>query len=316
MRMSRRSTLIACSIAIVLVVAVAMPQVGIATYHGDPGGPGGDGCDDLSSVPPVDPIDFETHIQPIFTNPCTTCHFPGGAAQAGGTDLDLRAGQSYDQLVNVASDQDASWLRIQPFSLANSLLFQKVNCSDPPVGERMPQGGPYLSLQQQALIRDWIVQGALAEPADDPPDPPGQAINFGMSGTWYNQPTSGQGFIFDVVVDQDPPQFVAFWFTFAGEAGGPEGQRWYLAQGGYEDGDHTVMLTVRQSTGGQFDTRPPVPELVDAGVAELEFHSCTEATLTYAMDLDADPDQAAEGVIELTRLSPDVMCQVLSDGGE
>lgn len=305
--------MIGCSIAIALALACAMPRVAAAQY----GGGGGEGCDDISAIAPVAGVDFETDIQPIFNSRCVTCHFPGGAAQAGGTDLDLREGQSYDQLVGVPSDQDGSWTRVQPSSFNSSLLFQKINCFDPPVGERMPQGGPYLFNQQQALIRDWINQGALPEPADDPPDPePGQPINFGMSGTWYNQATSGQGFIFDVVIDQEPPQFVAFWFTFAGEAGGPEGQRWYLAQGNYQDGDRSVMLTVRQSTGGQFDVRPPAPELVDVGVAELEFHSCTDATLTYSMDLDADPEQPADGVIELTRLSPDVMCQTLADGGE
>ena len=43
-----------------------------------------------------------------------------------------------------------------------SLLFQKVNCDTPPEGTRMPfnnyAGG--LSVEQQALIYDWIAAGA------------------------------------------------------------------------------------------------------------------------------------------------------------
>lgn len=312
--MRKRITLIACSIPLVLVAGLTIPRsAAAASYHGTEGG----GCDDLSGVAEVDPIDFETHIQPIFSGICTACHFPGGAAQAGGTSLDLRAGQAYNQLVNVASDQNASWTRVEPSSLADSLLFQKVNCNNPPVGVRMPQGGPFLSAQQQALIRDWIVQGALAEPADDPPPDPVQPINFGMGGIWYNPPTSGQGFIFDVVVERDPQDFSAFWFTFAGEdAELPADQRWYLAQGQFEEGDHSVTLTVGRSTGGAFDVRPPIPDLVEIGEAVLEFHSCTEATLTYSVDLDDDPEQPRDGVIELVRLSPDVMCEVLAEDGD
>jgi formylglycine-generating enzyme required for sulfatase activity len=116
---------------------------------------GGSTCDDLGAEPATASIDLEQHIQPIFNDRCTACHTAGHF-----TGLDLQAGASYDLLVNVASSQDGSWLRVDPSSLADSLLFQKINCDDPPVGNRMPFGGPFLATAEQALIRDWIEQGA------------------------------------------------------------------------------------------------------------------------------------------------------------
>lgn len=142
-------------------------------------------------------------------------------------------------------------------------------------------------------------------PPTTPPDY-GQniPINFGMSGSWYDPSTSGQGFIFDVIPDEG--QFIKYWFTFDRESGGPERQRWYISDGTYQDGDHVVWLTVFQVTGGEFDSSPRLQEVEDVGSVMLEFHSCTEATLSYS--LHSDTEQEAEGVIDLLRLSPDVMC--------
>jgi formylglycine-generating enzyme required for sulfatase activity len=117
-------------------------------------GTGVNACDDLTAEPVTQPVPFESHIQPIFDSNCIACHSAGHP-----TGLDLQAGASYGLLVNVPSSQDGSWLRVDPGSLTDSLLFQKINCADPPVGDRMPPGGS-LTPAQQALVRDWIEQGA------------------------------------------------------------------------------------------------------------------------------------------------------------
>lgn len=140
-----------------------------------------------------------------------------------------------------------------------------------------------------------------------------QPINFGMTGSWFEPATSGQGFLLDVVVGQDPPQIVLYWFTYAGAAGGPEAQRWFIAQGAYQPGDSSVILDVLMVTGGAFNTRPPEPEAVVVGAAELQFHGCTEATFTYDINLDADDNEHVVGEIPIQRLSPDVECENLAD---
>jgi len=58
--------------------------------------------------------------------------------------------------------------------------------------------------------------------AEEPP----MLINFGVSGSWYEPATSGQGFVFDVTPSNN--LMAAYWFTFPVEGGERE---WYLAAG-------------------------------------------------------------------------------------
>lgn len=138
-------------------------------------------------------------------------------------------------------------------------------------------------------------------------------INFGMTGSWYNPDTSGQGFLIDVVPDGDPPLVQIYWFTYDQEAGGPSAQRWLIAQGSWQEGDSTVVLEVIQVTGGAFDSADPAPETQTIGMAEIQFHSCTTATMTYEFDFDGEGGNPVTGTIPIQRLSPDVMCASLAE---
>ncbi|UXI66245.1 hypothetical protein [Tahibacter amnicola] len=77
---------------------------------------------------------------------------------------------SFANLVNVAANNGAANMpRITPSNPNASFLFKKVNCTNlnsiagTPYGRRMPRSGPpYLSVAEQALILDWIQQGARA----------------------------------------------------------------------------------------------------------------------------------------------------------
>ncbi len=62
-------------------------------------------------------------------------------------------------LVNIVSFFEPGIDRVEPGDALESLLFRKVNCSDPGIGNRMPFG-ELLSLDQQRLIFDWIEEGA------------------------------------------------------------------------------------------------------------------------------------------------------------
>lgn len=94
----------------------------------------------------------------IFTPRCTfgACH---SGARAGA--LSLVEGQSYSNLVSVASSQLAGAVRVSPFDSASSLLTDKLENDPPVVGARMPQDGPYLSAEEAALVRAWIERGAM-----------------------------------------------------------------------------------------------------------------------------------------------------------
>lgn len=128
------------------------------------------GCTDISAVPPIySGIEYGAAIQGLFDNfltngssaGCADCHTSAdGGAPSG--DLDLTSGISWGQLVNHASSQDPGLIRVVPGRPEASLLFQKINCDTPAVGARMPYGFPAgtLSPEQQALIYDWIAEGA------------------------------------------------------------------------------------------------------------------------------------------------------------
>ncbi|WP_376696433.1 hypothetical protein [Wenzhouxiangella sp. EGI_FJ10305] len=122
---------------------------------------GGDasGCDDLSAIAATPLVDFQSQVQPVLDD-CANCH-----GESGPADLDLRADEAYDNLVGVISTTNASRLRVDPFDPDSSSLFLAVSCDSPGgPGFRMPGTSP----EERALIRDWIAQGAPAEPASPP----------------------------------------------------------------------------------------------------------------------------------------------------
>lgn len=91
-------------------------------------------------------VDFATEIHPIFETRCRGCH-TGGSAQAGfrvdTRDALLKGGRSGPAIV--------------PGKAADSLLILKVTGQR---GAPMPPAGPRLSLDEIAVLRNWIEQGA------------------------------------------------------------------------------------------------------------------------------------------------------------
>ncbi len=127
------------------------------------GGTTPEGCENLDDFDPVANVDFDTEIQPILDT-CTGCHGKNGTAG-----LDLRPGHAYDNLVEVVATSNPERYRVEPFNPDESNLFLAINCESP--------GGPGFqmsgtTLDEQALIRDWIDQGALPEGQPEPPPPP------------------------------------------------------------------------------------------------------------------------------------------------
>lgn len=94
-------------------------------------------------------------IQPIFDAGCAiaNCHVGDGA---GG--LNLEAGRAFAELVGVPSTQ-VDDLLVAAGDPARSYLFEKVDATQPRVGDRMPIGNALDALDIEA-IRQWIVGGA------------------------------------------------------------------------------------------------------------------------------------------------------------
>jgi hypothetical protein len=103
----------------------------------------------------MDDPSFSADIQSILTNNCISsgCH---NAGAAGG--MVLLQGQSYANLVNVASTQEPAKMRVIPADSANSYLIIKLEGRQAN-GSRMPLGG-VLNSNSIQNIKNWIDKGA------------------------------------------------------------------------------------------------------------------------------------------------------------
>src|ERR1700748_1139471 len=108
--------------------------------------------------------DFQSIQDNVFTPICSVCHVGGGAPMG----LRLDAANSYSLLVGVASTEVPSILRVKPGDPDNSYIIQKLE-GHAAVGARMPFGGPYLTTDTIAFIRQWISNGASQTSSVAPP---------------------------------------------------------------------------------------------------------------------------------------------------
>jgi uncharacterized protein (TIGR03118 family) len=100
----------------------------------------------------------------IFTPICSTCHTGVGSGLPGVQNL--TAGNTYSNIVNVASIEQPSLVRIKPNDPANSYLIQKIEGAPGISGSQMPQGcgsagNPCLDQATIDMVKAWVSQGAL-----------------------------------------------------------------------------------------------------------------------------------------------------------
>lgn len=132
-----------------------------------PAGHAAEDCADLSAQPIVQGVLWEDVWDAMqSTSSCTqNCHL--GSAPAAGLDLSNRQLSIYF-LVGQLSGQSGDIELVVPGDPQASLLYQKIACASPDVGRPMPPPSGQAPPALQALIHDWIEQGALGESAIDP----------------------------------------------------------------------------------------------------------------------------------------------------
>ena len=139
----------ACAVVVLAVLAIA--------------------CDEkLSSITGPTP-----NLEPTFTSiqrdifeaadpagrpACVNCHTSVGRRPSGG--LTLTHDVAYDQLVNVASVERGTLMRVKPGDPDGSYIVHKVEGRTGIIGARMPLTGPYLTDGQILVLRRWIELGA------------------------------------------------------------------------------------------------------------------------------------------------------------
>lgn len=136
------------------------------------------------------------------------------------------------------------------------------------------------------------------------------ALNqHGLTGSWYEPATSGQGILMEIFPNLTPGAGHAFlaWFTHDTVIGGAERQRWYTLQGPVTNGQPNASLTIYENTGGNFNA-PPVTESRVVGNATLSFSTCSNGALSYSFT----DGSGRAGTMPLTRLLSNVTCSVTS----
>ena len=138
----------------------------------------------------------------------------------------------------------------------------------------------------------------------------GTSVNldqFGLTGSWYDSATSGQGLLVQVLPDitsQGHGVLFAGWFTYdVAPAGDAEKQRWYTLQGNISNTDTAAALGIFANTGGNFGA-PPQTSAIQVGSATLQVSDCQHASLSY----NFTDGSGRAGTIALTRLDTNVTC--------
>ncbi len=153
---------------------------------------------------------------------------------------------------------------------------------------------------------------------------------FGLTGSWYNPLTSGQGFQLGVYPDSlgsGKGQIFLAWYTFTPYAAtGPSSfPNWYTIQGAVDSTSTNAALTIyapsNGALGGYFNA-PPVVGGRAVGSAVLSFSDCTHGTLLYQFPVPPinfafpdDPNAGLSGTIPLTRVTANISCGQNGDNG-
>lgn len=90
---------------------------------------------------------------------CTSCHVVFGRRPVSGN-LNLVGDTAYANLVNAPSLDKRGAIRVIPGDPEHSYLIHKIEGRGDILGARMPDGGPYLTAGQIAIIKRWIELGA------------------------------------------------------------------------------------------------------------------------------------------------------------
>lgn len=129
--------------------------------------------------------------------------------------------------------------------------------------------------------------------------------DYKFSGNWYTPAFGGQGLMLEI----NPTEAYLFglWFTFrpAGQTGsGPASQRWLSLQKSYAPGSRAIHAIPigEMLASGRFNDPTLLPTLTEVGTATLQFHSCSDATLSYT--LSSGTFAGMSGSLDLTRVGP------------
>jgi pseudomonalisin len=132
----------------------------------------------------------------------------------------------------------------------------------------------------------------------------------GLTGTWWNPQTSGQGLVINLYADNvavGHGTIAAGWYTFdVPGAGG--GQRWYTLQGDVYSGSPVATVGIYTAVDGNLNAAPKATGS-QVGTATLSFSDCSTGSLAYSFN------DGRAGSIPLSRLTSNTTCGPNGDNG-
>jgi len=255
---------------------------------------------------------------------------PSMQVKADGTDTDTSASSScmpVDDSTNV--DLQANIRGTAGFAIATIATFSDADCTtalSAIASEAFPATGEWATYSmsdvtlpdgaQSARIVLTASMGASTDHGDTHFDhiefgPAGTALGTvnvnqeGLSGTWYNPATSGQGMQFTFSPDDSNPgegNVFGAWYTYDVVASAAtSSQRWYSVQSELQGDAQSATLRIYRNTDGNFDA-PPVTSAEQVGIGVLTFDTCDTGEFAYVMD------DGRASTIPLRRLLPNVNC--------
>ena len=134
----------------------------------------------------------------------------------------------------------------------------------------------------------------------------------GISGTWYDYRTPGQGFVLSALPDQNGAGHgVLFggWFTFIPQATpDPTGPHWFSVQGDVDTEQTEVEIGLYETLGGNF-AAPPSPTTRRVGTIDIKLIDCFHGLLGYHFD----DGRVRDNVLNLHRLTANANCTLEGD---
>jgi hypothetical protein len=170
------------------------------------------------------------------------------------------------------------------------------------------------TIETGASTLSVVANGIPSEPVNvDVVGTPGFDLDqHGLTGSWYNPATGGQGFEIEVYPDVNGPGqglLFAGWFTYDVTAAG--GRRWYGLTGNVSNTNPTGTLQIFAVEGGNLNAPPSVGANGALGQATIQFSDCNTGSLIY----NFTDGSGRSGTIPLARLTPNVTCSPSGDNG-
>jgi Carboxypeptidase regulatory-like domain len=202
-----------------------------------------------------------SEVQSVFAEyGCTGCH-PGVNSS-----LDLREGESYDDLVGIEALLDPTLYRVVAGDPSTSFLYLKLGgepatADIPAIGTRMPPRASPIAEEDLATVRDWILGGAKNEDGETggpevatpgmPPPPVGE--------TAFATEQKGTGTISGRVVDQRREPAEGALVTMLLQGGGLEGGEEHYR---VATTDSSGQFTLEDAPSGRFLLKAYAPDSI------------------------------------------------------